>query len=62
MNTLPQLNEAENKFFESRGKEMAAEISGGTQESQAVEEGKPTEKDWIPASAGTPKRRGHKGA
>src|SRR5579863_2608626 len=53
MNAMPQLSDAESKFFESGGQETAPSLSEGlpeTPESQSqVEAG---DQDWIPASAG----------
>lgn len=58
MNAMPQLNEAESKFFESRGQELAPALIESPAESAkpATEAGTAEEAagdpDWAPASAG----------
>ena len=58
--TMPQLNEAESKFFESRGQDMAPALSGGLPESteptgEAEARNEASDGDWTPASAGVAK-------
>jgi hypothetical protein len=61
MNAMPQLNEAESKFFASRGQEMAPTLleSPSEREEPAGEVGAAEDatdnKDWAPASAGVTK-------
>jgi len=51
--TMPRLNEAESKFFESGGQDVAAALSEGAPElERPVEGGTRPDTDWIPASAG----------
>lgn len=55
MNAMPQLNEAETKFFESGGQELAPVLSEGKPEEEAAREGA-AETDWTPTSAGVTKK------
>ena len=60
MNAMPQLNEAETKFFESGGQDMApALLEGSPERTEVLETGTETgnevgnrDQDWTPASAG----------
>ena len=52
---MPQLNEAETKFFESRGQDLAPELSGDKPQEETGKEGA-AEAGWTPASAGVTKK------
>ena len=56
---MPQLNEAEHKFFESRGQDVAPALSGGAPEPEAQNSdaagASAGDQDWTPASAGVTK-------
>ncbi|MGE5624847.1 MAG: hypothetical protein ACM3ZT_04790 [Bacillota bacterium] len=50
MNAMPQLNEAESKFFASGGQDLAPSLSERRMEEGRAKEGA-AETDWMPASA-----------
>ena len=50
MNPMPQLNEAESKYFDTQGRELAPSLSEKPEEATAKEGA--AEKDGTPASAG----------